>query len=89
MAASQELTLDPCGPLRLTADGNDLKKPARPDRDVVVNPRLFTAEGLLINSSDCEERAAQRGEPRSENCAEVTLCQTDGTKIAQHTSGFA
>jgi len=89
VAAGQELTLDPCGPLKLTADGNDLKKPTQPGRDVVVNPRLFTAEGLLINSSDCEAKSVERGEPHRENCAEVTLCQTDGTKVAQHTSGFA
>src|SRR5439155_25472842 len=89
VAAGQELALDPCGPLRLTADGNDLKKPARPDREVVVNPRLFTAEGLLITSSDCQDKAVQRGDPHAENSAEVTLCQTNGTKVAHHSSGFA
>lgn len=89
VAAGEELTLDPCGPLRLTAEGNDLKKPARSDRDVVVNPRLFTAEGLLITTSDCNDKPVQTFDRGHENCAEVTLCQTDGTKVAQHTSGFA
>jgi len=89
ITAGQELTLDPCGPLQLTAEGNDLKRPAQPGRDVVINPRLWTAEGLLITSSDCNEQPMQFSERGPENCAEVALCQTDGTKVAQHTSGFA
>jgi len=92
IAAGQELTLDPCGPLQLTAEGNDLKRTAQPGRDVVVNPRLWTAEGLLITSSDRNEKPVQlfgRASAGNEYCADVTLCQTDGMKVAQHMSGFA
>ena len=89
VVAGQELILDPCGLLKLTAEGADLAKPAQPGRDVVVSPRLYTAEGLLINSSDFHEKPVDLGDSSNQNPAQVTLCQTDGTRVAEYSSGFA
>jgi hypothetical protein len=89
VATGQEITLDPCGPLRLVIEGAELDKPATPGRELTVNPRLYTSGGLLINSCDFHDKPAELGDTSNQNCAEVTLCQTDGTMVASHSSGFA
>ena len=89
IAAGEEVTIDPCGPLRLVAEGDELKHPIKPGHLLTVNPRLYTAEGLLINSCDFHEKPAELGDSSNQNSCETNLCQTDGTVIASHTSGFA
>jgi hypothetical protein len=89
VAAGEEVTIDPCGPLRLEAEGEELKRPVKPGHLLTVNPRLYTAEGLLINSCDFHEKPAELGDSSNQNSCETSLCQTDGTAVASHTSGFA
>jgi hypothetical protein len=89
VAADQEVTLDPCGPLNLTLEGEELKHAARPGATITVHPRLYTAERLLINSSDFHTKPGELGDTSNQNCALVTLCQADGTRVGEHTSGFA
>jgi hypothetical protein len=89
VAAGQEVTIDPCGRLRLVAEGEELKRPVKPGHTLTVNPRLYTAGGLLINSCDFHEKPATLGDSSNQNPALTSLCQTDGTPIATHSSGFA
>jgi hypothetical protein len=89
VAAGQEVTIDPCGPLKLVAEGEELKRPIKPGHTLTVNPRLYTAGGLLINSCDFHEKPATLGDSSNQNAALTSLCQTDGTPIATHSSGFA
>jgi len=89
IAAGEEVTIDPCGTLQLVAEGEELKRPLKPGHMLTVNPRLYTAGGLLINSCDFHEKPATLGDSSNQNSCETSLCQTDGTAVAQHTSGFA
>ena len=85
----EEITLDPIGPLRLVLEGAELDKPIQPGHTITANPRLYTAGGLLINSCDFNEKPLESWRTENQNTAEVTLCQTDGTRVGSHTSGFA
>ena len=85
----QEITLDPIGPLRLVLEGAELDKRIRPGHTITANPRLYTASGLLINSCDFNEKPLESWRTENQNTAEVALCQTDGTGVGSHTSGFA
>jgi len=89
IAAGEEVTLDPCGPLRLVAEGEELKQPVKPGHMLTVQPRLYTAGGLLINSCDFHEKPAEHGDSSNQSSCETSLCQTDGSVVASHTSGFA
>ena len=46
----QELTLDPIGKLRFELDIKKDQRTPRPGGTIRVQPQLFTADGLLINS---------------------------------------
>ena len=71
------------------AEGNELKHPIKRGQSFTVLPRLYTAEGLLINSCDFHEKPAELGDSSNQNSCETSLCQTDGTVVTSHTSGFA
>ena len=89
VAAGEEIAIDPCGSLRLIAEGEELKRAAKPGQMLTVHPRLYTAEGLLITCSDFHERPAELGDSRNQNQAQTSLCQTGGEAVTQQLSGFA
>ncbi|HZN32157.1 MAG TPA: hypothetical protein VFB80_00010 [Pirellulaceae bacterium] len=85
----EEVTIDPCGQLRLAVEGDELKRPVKPGQMLTIHPRLYTAGGLLINSCDFHEKPAELGDSSHQNSCETSLCQTDGTAVASYSSGFA
>jgi hypothetical protein len=89
IGVGQEVTIDPCGPLRLVAEGEELKREVKAGNVLTVHPRLYTATGLLINLCDFHEKPADLGDSSNQNSCQTSLCQTDGTEVANHSSGFA
>jgi hypothetical protein len=88
--AGQTVTIDPVGKLRLTIEGSDLEKRVAAGRQVTVEPRLYTQDGLLINACDIDGQAptsplldAQKAQ------ADIELCLGDGTIASSYQSGFA
>jgi hypothetical protein len=84
--ADREVTVDPLGQLRfelhLPAGG------ARPGQELSVSPRLFTADGLLINSSACGDVEPFASSDKH-NCATVQLVSSAGIVLGSAQSGFA
>lgn len=85
----ETITLDPVGPLVLSAESPQLDQPVAAGTDVTIRPRLFTAGGLWITNCHFNDKPVESWDRGKENCAETTLCQTDGTRVGSHTSGFA
>jgi hypothetical protein len=84
--AGQEVTVDPIGQLRfelhMAAAG------VQPGQELSVSPRLFTGDGLLINSSARGEVQPYWTEDKY-NCATVLLVSPAGTVLSSAQSGFA
>jgi hypothetical protein len=85
----EEVKIDPIGPLVLVAESPQLDQPVAAGADVTIKPRLYTAGGLWITSCDFNDQPLESWDRGKENCAETTLCHTDGTRVAAHSSGFA
>ena len=85
----ETIAIDPVGPLVLSAESPQLDQPVAAGTEVTVRPRLVTVGGLWITSSHFNDKPVESWERGKENCAETTLCQTDGTRVGSHTSGFA
>lgn len=85
----EEISLDPVGPLVLSAESPQLDQPVTAGTDITVRPRLTTAGGLWITNCDFNEQPLESWDRGKENCAETILCQTDGSRVSSHTSGFA
>jgi hypothetical protein len=85
----ETITLDPVGPLVLSAESPQLDQPVAAGTDVTIRPRLITAGGLWITNCNFNDKPVESWDRSKENCAETTLCQTDGTRVGSHTSGFA
>jgi hypothetical protein len=85
----EEIKLDPIGPLVLAAESPQLDQPVTAGTDITIRPRLSTAGGLWITSCDFNDKPVESWDRGKENCAETTLCQTDGTRVTSHSSGFA
>ena len=85
----EEVKLDPIGPLVIAVESPQLDQPVTADADIIVRPRVYTAGGLWITSCDFNDKPLESWDRGKENCAETTLCHTDGTRVTSHTSGFA
>jgi hypothetical protein len=84
--AGQDVSVDPVGQLRF--DLPLARAGVRPGQALEVTPRLFTGDGLLINSSARGEVDPFASSDRY-NCATVQLLAPAGTILASHQSGFA
>jgi hypothetical protein len=84
----EEILLDPVGALRFNLNLKDDGKPARPGQSLYITPRLYTADGLLINSSSCGDFDRFAGEDKH-NCARIQLVRPDKTVLSAAQSGFA
>jgi hypothetical protein len=78
--------VDPLGSLELVPQLQENEPACRAGDELRVNPRLYTSDGLLINT-------AYRGRsttPWDSGCrGRVTLVGADGRVLASHDSGFA
>jgi hypothetical protein len=83
VAKGGTLVLDPVGQVTFLAGLADDADRCRPGRPLVVQPRLYTGDGLLINT-------ASRAAEFIAGChARVALTSTDGAEVANDSSGFA
>jgi hypothetical protein len=87
--SGQTVSVDPVGKLRLVLEGADLAKPVAAGREVTAYPRVYTADGLGITSCDFSEKQVESWGNQNYNCAQTTLCHTDGTEVSTYKSGFA
>jgi len=88
VAKDQELTLDPVGKLRFALDIDKAQRVCKPGEILRVQPQLFTADGLLINScwiGDSEE-VSRYGNHK--HCT-VKLADAKDQLVDTQSSGFA
>lgn len=83
----QELTIDPIGKVRFALDIEADQRSRRPGEDVRVQPQLFTADGLLINSCSAGERDDISHNGNDRPCS-VKLYGADKEAADAHSSGF-
>ena len=83
VSTGREVTLDPIGQLRFELNSDNGKQPVKPGTRLSVNLRLYTEDGLLINSSNCGTAAAS-----SVNDASVSLRSASGLWLSSTHSGF-
>jgi hypothetical protein len=88
VAAGEELALDAVGKLHMAVEGASLARPIPAGRDITVLPRLYTQDGLLINSCD-GGAASSRDQYGQGRTATVELSGTDGEIMSTYKSGFA
>ena len=81
-----ELVLDPIGDLRFTVELPEGAARAGPGEDLSIDPRLYTADGLLINSC---ETGPQGSAVQSSDGATIRLVDSRGRALAESRSGFA
>jgi hypothetical protein len=83
----KEQVLDPVGKLRFALDIDKGQRVRKPGEEVRVQPQLFTADGLLINSCGVgnKDEVSRHGNHRQ--CV-VKLC-AKGQSVAVQSSGFA
>jgi hypothetical protein len=88
LAKDQKLVIDPIGKLDFVLEGSN--KPVVLGEDISLSPRLYTEDGLLINT--CEQ-GEQRGivayNPEAAPHAKVRLLSSNGQELGQYVSGFA
>jgi hypothetical protein len=84
----QELVLDPIGKLRFDLDIEQGQRVRKPGDAIRVQPQLFTADGLLINSCSLgpAQEVSRYGSHR--HCA-VTLRDAKNQALDVQSSGFA
>lgn len=87
VAREQEVSIDPIGKLRFQAENARGRTPVKPGGSVNVNPRLYTADGLLINTSSCGTTTA--ASVRESNAAIILLRDGKGQQLSAGRSGFA
>jgi hypothetical protein len=85
--ADAETRVDPVGTLRFDL-ALALARAAEPGKELSVTPRLFTGDGLLINSSVCGD-VDRYASADKHNCATVELVTSSGKTLAAARSGFA
>jgi hypothetical protein len=83
----QELLLDPIGKFRFDLGLNDVRS-VRPGDSLHLSLRLYTADGLLINSSSCGAFDRFAAEDKH-NAARVELLRPDRSVASFAQSGFA
>ena len=86
VAADGEVTVDPVGKFRFELELPD--GAVRPGQELRVSPRLYTGDGLRINSSACGE-LEPFASPDRYNCATVRLVSPSGGALSTAKSGFA
>lgn len=79
----QELLIDPIGKLRFELESENGMRSVKPGTLLSVSPRLYTADGLLINSSTCGSSAT------NEHGADIWLRDNKGGRLSMARSGFA
>ena len=84
----QELTLDPIGKLRFELDIEQSQRVRKPGESIRVQPKLFTADGLLINSCSYGDAEAASRYGNSNHCA-VKLVDGKKQVVDVQSSGFA
>jgi hypothetical protein len=82
-----QLAIDPVGAMEMELSITDKAKTAKAGEDILLQPLLYTGDGLLIN-------VAYRGTPVSPSAQEnlgasITLATTDGQTLGTAHSGFA
>jgi hypothetical protein len=90
VSTGQTVTIDPVGKLLMKIEGDELARPVAPGRQITVEPRLYTQDGLWINACDIAGAAPTSPLVDGQKAgADVELC-LDGGKIASsYRSGFA
>jgi hypothetical protein len=83
----QELILDPIGKLRFDLDIEPGGKTAKAGGTLRVQPQLFTADGLLINS--CSHGESDQTNRYGGQSSLLKLCDAKGQPLETATSGFA
>jgi hypothetical protein len=84
----QELVLDPVGKLRFDLEIGKSQRMCKPGETIRVQPQLFTADGLLINSCSVGDAEAVSRYGSHNHCA-VKLIDAKGQLIDVQSSGFA
>jgi hypothetical protein len=84
----RELVLDPIGKLRFALDIDKDQRTPKPGEAVRVQPQLFTADGLLINSCALGDAAAVSRHGNHRHCR-VSLTDTMSQPLDVQSSGFA
>lgn len=87
VSKDETTTIDPVGELSFVIDLPDGTKAAQRGGRLSVRPRLFTQDGLLINSGSCENPFASGTD--SSNSARVALRTRDEFVLSTGHSGFA
>jgi hypothetical protein len=87
------LTIDPIGKLDFYVEHKTPDDGLQPGEALAVRPRLFTDQGLEINSCSCcgvDEKPSFFGN-RDDHCAKLLLqvTGTEPTTLTSHESGFA
>jgi hypothetical protein len=88
LAKDQELILDPVGKLRFALDIEKGQRVCKPGDSIRVQPQMFTADGLLINSCSLGESAETSRFDAHRQCA-VKLLDGKGQPLDVQSSGFA
>lgn len=83
-----ELILDPVGKLRFGLDIEKNQRVRKPGETIRVQPQLFTADGLLINSCSIGNSAEVSHYANHKHCT-VKLCDAKNQLIDVQSSGFA
>jgi hypothetical protein len=84
----EELTLDPIGTLRFALDVEKEHLRRSPGQTIRVQPQLFTADGLLINSCSLGDADASARHGNHRQCT-VTCRDAKGQALDRQASGFA
>jgi hypothetical protein len=84
----QELTLDPIGTLHFGLNLDMDARRCKPGDALSVQPRLFTADHLLINSCSVGD-AEESGRSNSRKDCAVTLQDANKRVLDAHLTGFA
>jgi len=80
------VVIDPIGKIELLTGLGDNATTCRAGESISVQPRLYTGDGLLINTS---YRGIQQAIGYGGPSARIALVTTDGTPIGETQSGFA
>jgi len=81
------VTVNPIGKFRFELRIDD-KKTYRPGESLAITPRLYTGDGLLINSSTCGDADRYSSEDKH-NCTQIRLVTTGKSVLGTTQSGFA
>jgi hypothetical protein len=84
----QELILDPVGKLRFGLDIEKNQRVRKPGEAIGVQPQLFTADGLLINSCSIGDSEEVSRYGNHKHCT-VKLSDTKNQLVDVQSSGFA